>query len=280
MKMQTIGHNWAAGDTLSPQIIESRYCVLPQVDLPKRSCYPYWVLDYDFISGCDYRLDGDNWHKRPARRAHLYPPHTVYWEKPKPSTEYIVCSWILFSGKLEKILGRFVSNNGHAVFEDNGGRIGELLKEAAEISQSMGQDAYWHVHSRLAEILAVFNEAAHAIDELWQVNHDNSRHSHDFIVAVNNYLRAHLTETITVDMLAAEIGMGGSSLAHRYREKTGTTPIATLITMRIELAKTLLRRGYKLKYIAEHTGFSDEYHLAKTFKKITGQTPGEFRNHV
>ncbi len=276
MKIQTRGHTWPANTTLSPMVIESRYCVLPQVTSPKRSYYPHWVLDYDFTGGYDYRLEGDNrWRRRPANRMHLYPADTTYWEKPRPEIKIMISGWLLFNGNLDPTLGRFVSEYQHAVFEDPGEQIGNLFKSAADVAQNKGDGAYWHVHSTLSKLIAIMQDATHVADELWRI-HLHNEAANDLVSAVNNYLRSHIADTITVEMLAANIGTSVSSLAHRYREQTGATPIAALISMRIELAKTLLRRGYKLQYIAKHTGFYDEYHLGKTFKKLTGQTPGAF----
>lgn len=276
---QTIGHSWKADDNISPNIIESRHCVLPQVQFPKRSCYPYWVIDYDFISSCDYKLDDQpKYQPRPAGRIHLYPPNTVYWEKPKPEIKQTDCSWLIFDGKLDSHLDKFVKPQGYCVFEDNKGKVGLLLKSAAKISQQQGHDAQWKVQSILSNILHKFSTAKIISNGLWEIPSEQTPNESGNSLADNVaiFLRSRLTEKITVEMIAEYLGMSESSLAHKYKNQAGATPIATLISMRIELAKTLLRRGYKLQYIASHTGFSDEYHLAKTFKRITGQTPGQF----
>jgi len=45
----------------------------------------------------------------------------------------------------------------------------------------------------------------------------------------------------------------------------------------MDFAKSLLLKGEKLITIAEMTGFYDEYHLSKTFKKQTGLSPRTFK---
>jgi AraC-like DNA-binding protein len=69
-----------------------------------------------------------------------------------------------------------------------------------------------------------------------------------------------------------------SSLNHRFKNDTGISPIARLIEIRMEFAKSLLLKGEKLTTIADMTGFHDEYHLSKTFKKQIGLSPRAFKN--
>jgi iron complex transport system substrate-binding protein len=69
-----------------------------------------------------------------------------------------------------------------------------------------------------------------------------------------------------------------SLLSHKFKEETGVAPIARLIEIRIEHARSLLLRGEKLKSIAALTGHSSEYHLSRNFKAVTGVSPAEFRS--
>jgi transcriptional regulator GlxA family with amidase domain len=67
-----------------------------------------------------------------------------------------------------------------------------------------------------------------------------------------------------------------STLAHRYRQETGEPPMLKLTRLRINLAKGLLLKGQPLKAIAEAAGFSDAFHLSKTFKRLEGAAPKHF----
>ena len=49
-----------------------------------------------------------------------------------------------------------------------------------------------------------------------------------------------------------------------------------LINLRIDHAKHLLLRGVPLKQIAQEAGFSDAFHLSKTFKHVEGISPRGF----
>jgi two-component system response regulator YesN len=51
----------------------------------------------------------------------------------------------------------------------------------------------------------------------------------------------------------------------------------TLRRIRLFQARTLIVGGSKLADVAEQTGFWDEHHLGKLFKKAMGVSPGEYR---
>ncbi len=61
-----------------------------------------------------------------------------------------------------------------------------------------------------------------------------------------------------------------------FRKKVGITPNEYLINLRIEKAKALLREGVTISEIAFHTGFTDQSHLTKTFRGLTGMTPKKY----
>ena len=90
----------------------------------------------------------------------------------------------------------------------------------------------------------------------------------------------HLTERVAVTDVARHVHVSASSLSHRYREETGVTPMGRLIRMRIDLARALIVKGQPLKIVAEETGFSDAFHLSKTFKRLEGVSPREFLRNM
>jgi AraC-like DNA-binding protein len=97
-----------------------------------------------------------------------------------------------------------------------------------------------------------------------------------FAEKVDDYLREHSAERLTLAGIARHLHVSPSTLSHRYRQEAGRSPMKRLIEIRIGMAKGLLFRGYPLKTIAEQTGFSDMYHLSKTFKRQEGVSPRAF----
>lgn len=101
---------------------------------------------------------------------------------------------------------------------------------------------------------------------------------HDQIKDVITHVNTHFAENIQVDEMAATARMSRSSFQHLFTALTKTPPHVYLATVRINAAKTLLETTDKpIVDIATETGFFDQSHFIKTFKKLTGLTPAKYR---
>jgi AraC-like DNA-binding protein len=91
-------------------------------------------------------------------------------------------------------------------------------------------------------------------------------------------LRKNLAHQWTVEEMAAMVGLGTTSFTEKVKNYTGFPPLHYLINIRIsETIKLLKRSEVNITDIALETGFYSSQHFSTTFKKLTGQTPGEFR---
>lgn len=85
---------------------------------------------------------------------------------------------------------------------------------------------------------------------------------------------------IRLDELAAAAGMGKFRLLHMFRERTGLPPHALQIAHRIRRAQRLLETGQSIAATAAATGFADQSHLHRHFRRSLGMTPGDYQNRV
>lgn len=89
---------------------------------------------------------------------------------------------------------------------------------------------------------------------------------------------SHLGTTLTIERLATEAALSPAHFARAFRESTGLTPHQYILTRRLERARALLERpGARLSEIAATTGFADQAHLTRLFKRVFGVTPGMVR---
>jgi len=96
--------------------------------------------------------------------------------------------------------------------------------------------------------------------------------------AVRDYVRNHLCETISLNDLAAEIGLSRFHFARRFRSATGVTAHEFVLQARVDRARAMLQRSSTpLPEIARQCGFADQSHLTREFKKRVGTTPGAYR---
>jgi len=95
---------------------------------------------------------------------------------------------------------------------------------------------------------------------------------------LRRWLRSHLSEPITVDAMAREVGLSRWHFTRRLSAATGLPPARYLERMRVEAAIGLLQASsLPLKAIAAEVGLRDPYHLSRVVKRVTGRAPGALR---
>ncbi|PYE88063.1 helix-turn-helix domain-containing protein [Phyllobacterium leguminum] len=83
---------------------------------------------------------------------------------------------------------------------------------------------------------------------------------------------------LSVAEMAAAVGLSESWFAHVFKQTTGKTPLQWQLGRRIELAQELLAESsLTVADIAAQLGFSDQAHLTKAFRQISGETPAAWR---
>ena len=95
---------------------------------------------------------------------------------------------------------------------------------------------------------------------------------------VDDYVKAHLDESISLNDLASTLALSRYHFARGFREAMGLTPHEFVLQQRVARAQLLLSRTRKpLHEIASMCGFADQSHMTRVFKKQLGTTPGKYR---
>ena len=83
----------------------------------------------------------------------------------------------------------------------------------------------------------------------------------------------------TVDELAREAGASRTVLAERFNAVMGQAPIEYVTGWRMQLASERLRNGNdSIGTIAADVGYESEAAFNRAFKRVTGVTPGVWRD--
>jgi AraC-like DNA-binding protein len=89
---------------------------------------------------------------------------------------------------------------------------------------------------------------------------------------------ANLAKDVSIAQLASECGVSSSHFARAFKRANGRPPYRWLLERRVESAQALLLNSQvSLDEIAKACGFSDQSHLARTFRRIVGTSPGAWR---
>ena len=91
---------------------------------------------------------------------------------------------------------------------------------------------------------------------------------------VCEFIEAHLDEKIGLEALAAIAGLSTHHFARAFHQSVGIPPHSYLLSRRLERAERMVRETQlPLSEIAAITGFSDQSHLARHFRRRTGMSP-------
>jgi AraC family transcriptional regulator len=98
---------------------------------------------------------------------------------------------------------------------------------------------------------------------------------------VLEYIEAHLTDELGLVELAAIVELSPHYFGEAFRISTGRSPHRYVMERRIEWARALLRdEDRPIRDIAYAAGFSSQSHFTANFRRVTGVTPGRYRQSL
>lgn len=187
-------------------------------------------------------------------------------------------SWVHFNGdNLCSIYSKYCQRGGKAVFHrDDTAEYEALLSDIYRIACS---DSYIR-DMELADLLhhlflLIMRETVRP--NLCENSDKETRISRIDLGEVKKYIDVHYTEKIKLEDLASKFYLSKAYLMERFKAQYGTTIIAYINQLRITKAKEMLRfTDDTIEAIAVDCGFEPNY-FARTFKKLEGMPPSEYR---
>lgn len=98
------------------------------------------------------------------------------------------------------------------------------------------------------------------------------------IRTAKQYIQLHFAEPLTLEEVGGAVGFNASYFSSLFKKETGQNFVEYLSEVRMNRAKELLRESdLTIAQICEAVGYADLKYFTKSFKKVTGIKPGEFR---
>jgi AraC family transcriptional regulator len=99
-----------------------------------------------------------------------------------------------------------------------------------------------------------------------------------WLVRARDMVESGFASSLTLDEIAAEVGVHPVYLARAFRRHYRCTVGERIRHLRVQLARgRLVASDEPLNQIALDAGFADQSHFSKTFKAVTGFTPSQYR---
>ena len=98
------------------------------------------------------------------------------------------------------------------------------------------------------------------------------------IAGITRYLQEHLSEEMSLSVLAEEFHLNPQYISQLFRNEIGVNFLAYLTSIRMEKArKLLLSTSLSVTEVADQSGYGDYRVFTKVFKKSEGVTPSQYR---
>jgi YesN/AraC family two-component response regulator len=95
-----------------------------------------------------------------------------------------------------------------------------------------------------------------------------------------DYMEKNYNHRITLETLATTMNLQPTYFSNLFKKSFKVPPMTFLNRKRIEKAQgILLSESGNVTEAAEASGFSDVFYFSKTFRKITGVSPSEYKKY-
>ena len=103
-------------------------------------------------------------------------------------------------------------------------------------------------------------------------------HGDELVCKAQAYIEENMGEKISFEELASKLAVSRRNFDRRFIKATGNTPVEYMQRVKVEVAKKTLEKGRKSIFeVMSDVGYSDDKAFREVFKKITGQSPLDYR---
>ena len=138
------------------------------------------------------------------------------------------------------------------------------------------------VHNILVQRQQLEESYRQRLMRLESTKNDENVPGDTFLAKLLNIMEKQLdNNTLTVDELVDEMGMGRTVFFNKLKSMTGLSPVEFIREMRIKRAAKLLKDPrYNITEVTYMVGMNDSRYFAKCFKSTYGVTPSEYRRNI
>ncbi|MBT8207525.1 MAG: AraC family transcriptional regulator [Acidimicrobiia bacterium] len=100
------------------------------------------------------------------------------------------------------------------------------------------------------------------------------------IARVIERVSSHLDEVVTIDDMAAQVGMSRAVFHRKFKQATTMSPIQFVKAMRLNNAAMNIARGTSVNEAAMEVGYISSSQFSREFKRLYGQSPRQWSNSL
>jgi two-component system response regulator YesN len=168
-------------------------------------------------------------------------------------------------------------------WEEAAGKIGEIIRQLEQtvpMPQEQQLEAGLQLSASLDQGSRQLKEWSYLVLETIrrEIEPRSEPYRQSIVRKVRTYLQTHLSEDVSLQVLAAHVHMNPSHLCRIYKQETGEGIRDFLLRHRMEKARTMLAQtNMKVYEIGAALGYAYTPYFIRVFRKYFGVTPQELR---
>ncbi len=161
--------------------------------------------------------------------------------------------------------------------EEMQNKVGPLFETMLEKFSKNSRYTLIYLHSLLSLFLTYTGEHLDSVESVNSHPLAPNRKIQDIIT----YLDSNLTQNLSLDIISDHFNIDKYHLCRFFKKHTGLTIIEYINRMRvIQSEKLLMQNKHSITEICFMAGFNNLTHFERTFKKITGKSPRDYRKEL
>jgi len=136
-----------------------------------------------------------------------------------------------------------------------------------------------HSLSELTDLTHIIGYLKRRVNEIkTEIERNDHTAGRNLVMRAKKYVAEHYRSDLTLTALANHLFVNASYFSWLFKQETGLTFTTYLTHVRMDMAKSLLKKDEQKVYeVAQFVGYNDYRHFCKMFKKVVGTTPKDFK---
>lgn len=236
----------------------------------KRGPQAFTLFQYTFAGEGRLRYENREWTVQPGQAMVLHFPHANRYWLPEASPGWDFLYVCLQGSEIVRLWRELIAMSGPLVTlpQDS-----QAVDRAVDLYERM-KDGAWRSPYEVSRDAYAFAMALTA-----ELSGDPPlRPRPPWLEKVERHLQAHLDREIPVEEMARVSGYSRYHFSRLFEHHAGKGPAAFLSELRMNRAAGLLRNAsLSVREVAWRCGYPDANYFCKTFRKVFGMSPGDYR---
>ncbi len=113
----------------------------------------------------------------------------------------------------------------------------------------------------------------------YKINDRDTKKS-DLAIQIKNYLKDNIEEQVLLEDISRHTDLSVVHILRIFKQEFGLPIHSYLLNKKVHLAKELLAKSIPIAEVAQMSGFFDQSHLNRSFKRVFQLTPKEYQKKI